>query len=151
MIGDKETFWIASELSSAPYHFLGSYSSVLGKLPRSLDYKPLSPHTPLPYIPPEICSVQILHLDSQRRPFWFNGSLRENKLIRDDLGEFTGWMDGGETWEKQLQWRYNQDNIWCAELEGGEVQRLNGTKFNEVLEQSIKDAKELDKQFLKKD
>ncbi|KAL8917310.1 MAG: hypothetical protein Q9208_008031 [Pyrenodesmia sp. 3 TL-2023] len=98
--GDKETFWLASEISGSPYHFHPFYAGIIG-VPKPLPTfksgarRPAPPpatplrshpiHSIQPKHPREICSAQALHLDHRNRPLWFNGSLRKNKSLGKSL------------------------------------------------------------------
>ncbi len=85
--GDKETFWIGFELAKQAYAFNPSGPSPMGIATRN---------QPPMY---ELCSVQILHVDLDGRPFWFNGGLFKNKNIgNDDLIVVKEFMTGPGNW-----------------------------------------------------
>ena len=125
--GDKETYWLAHELSSFPYIYAGSYAGIIGTV--SEDQK--------------ICSVQILHTDRQGKPFWFNGSLRKNKGKESrEFASLTHWIPGAATWDEMLKWNYIGDNTWCGQ---GVVRK--GVEYETVILRMIEEAKKVDEKF----
>src|SRR5271155_2480401 len=77
--GDKESYWFAHALTSAPYHFVPGYSGALGRIT-----KPQGDDVPDRARREEICTLQILHvLESTGQPFWFNNAMIENKAAND--------------------------------------------------------------------
>ncbi|KAI5479396.1 alpha-mannosyltransferase, glycosyltransferase family 71 protein [Pseudohyphozyma bogoriensis] len=90
--GDKESFWMGFELGQIPYHFDVPYASIIGQLTHP-DHKAHS-------IASQICSDHLFHLDHKGRPLWFNGSLFQEKRVKDN-GWFlaTHWAYGTVMWE----------------------------------------------------
>ena len=134
--GDKETYWLAHELASFPYSYItSSYAGVLGSVDATITTAP-SNRT--------ICSVQILHVDGQRNPFWFNGSLRKNKSDEKnrEFGKFSHWIEGTNAWETMPKWRFGGGNSWCAE---GKVR--GGDEFEPLIAAMIIEASAVDKMF----
>ncbi|KDE03326.1 mannosyl transferase [Microbotryum lychnidis-dioicae p1A1 Lamole] len=69
--GDKESYWIAFELAGIPYYFDPPFASTIGHLTYFSGSDGVSA--------PQMCSEHHLHLDRKGRPFWWNGSLFEDK------------------------------------------------------------------------
>jgi hypothetical protein len=91
-----------------------------------------------------ICSVQILHVNQHRTPFWFNGSLRKNKSNKEsrEFANFSHWIEGTNTWQTMPKWRFIGDNTWCAEGNVG-----SGATFEPVIAAMISEAKAVDQKF----
>ncbi|KAL8758691.1 MAG: hypothetical protein Q9184_003848 [Pyrenodesmia sp. 2 TL-2023] len=123
--GDKESLWLAFEMSGSPYHFHPFYAGIIGvpepkatpnatklsarrPIPPATDHRYHPIHSIQPKKPREICFAQALHLDHRNRPLWFNGSLRKNKNLRKSLerlrrpfpAETTMLQAGGEGRQK---------------------------------------------------
>ena len=132
-IGDKETFWIAAELSNTPYHFNPEYAGKLGVLQDNLKNEQ------------SVCGVHLLHLDSKRNPLWFNFSLRKNKALEGrEMASFTHWVSGNAT--NRLEWEYKGvDRVWCAS--GAEPQALKGTEYWDVLREMRREAERVDELY----
>jgi alpha 1,3-mannosyltransferase len=118
--GDKETFWVAMELSSADYHFQPWYAGTIGHVTDEIE-----PGADLMENEYEICGTHMLHLDHVgQAPFWFNGGIYENKG-HTDAGYTTlthYWV--GETDEirhSQPNWYWVDGNIGCLREKGIKV------------------------------
>jgi hypothetical protein len=91
VLGDKETFWIGSEIVNEPYSFYPGYGGSIGE---SFDNA-------------YVCGV-LSHSDDQGRPIWFNGGLEVDKrlqrdrlliithVVSDPRGENISWVEGNE-------------------------------------------------------
>jgi len=130
VLGDKETYWLAAELSDTPYYFQSTYAGLVGVL------EPGSKST--------ICSSHILHMDhTGNSPFWFNGGILLNKALDGrKFGVFTHFITGGATMADQPAWRYNGNEYWCAE--GKPAISLEDKSFQNVLEQILQEAKKVE-------
>ena len=130
VLGDKETYWLACELSDTPYYFQPDYAGLIGTL------EPGSGNTPTS----EMCSAHILHMDDTgEMPFWFNGGLLLNKASAgNDLVTLTHYITGGITWSDQPAWRYNGNEYWCAE--GKPATALTQKKLEVVVDQIMQEA-----------
>ncbi|CAO3613156.1 unnamed protein product [Mucor fragilis] len=83
--GDKETFWIGFEMIQAPYAFVRSYGAVIGGLGDA-------------GAAGTVCGNQ-LHLDTNNRPWWWNGGILRDKNKWDNRYlKFTHFAEG-EDWE----------------------------------------------------
>ncbi|GAN02981.1 alpha-1,3-mannosyltransferase [Mucor ambiguus] len=83
--GDKETFWIGFEMIQAPYAFVRSYGAVIGGLGDA-------------GAAGTVCGNQ-LHLDTNNRPWWWNGGILRDKNKWDNrYMKFTHFAEG-EDWE----------------------------------------------------
>ncbi|KAJ3489157.1 hypothetical protein NLG97_g6049 [Lecanicillium saksenae] len=102
--GDKETFWIGWELAGdLDYAFHDGSVAAMGVVeggaeeplvprddtPRQQDGTNVTATAKKPNLP-VICSPQLLHLDLDGRPLWFNG------CRATAAGETTEWMDNRE-------------------------------------------------------
>lgn len=68
--GDKDTFWIAMELSGVEYAFESWYAGNTGFVSADVD----------PGDNVQLCSLHMLHMDRSRKtPFWINGGIYERK------------------------------------------------------------------------
>ncbi|KAF3921868.1 hypothetical protein AA313_de0209392 [Arthrobotrys entomopaga] len=78
--GDKETFWLGWELvGDLDYAFHQGDVGIIGQLSDS-SKTPETLTTPRQY---EICAPQLLHLDLEGKPLWFNGWILKNKFEED--------------------------------------------------------------------
>lgn len=118
--GDKETFWVAMELSSVEYFFQPWYAGTMGTIG-----KDQPPDLNLSTNAVEICGTHMLHLDHVgQTPFWINGGVYEHK---DNTGagyaEMTHyWV--GETADIRLtqpQWYWVNGNVGCLRESGVKV------------------------------
>lgn len=126
---------MAAELSNTPYHFNPEYAGKLGVLQNNLKDE-LS-----------VCGVHLLHLDSNRNPFWFNFSLRKNKALPGrELADFTHWISGNATVRLEWEWE-GVDRVWCAWAAGAEPQALEGTVYWDVLQEMRHEAERVDEEF----
>ncbi|BGP21339.1 alpha-mannosyltransferase, glycosyltransferase family 71 protein [Rhodotorula toruloides] len=89
--GDKESFWMAFELCGLPYHLDREYAGIIGQLTHT-DTKSHSIDT-------FIQSDHLFHLDHKGRPLWWNGSLFQEKRVKD-RGYLiaTHWAPGTVDW-----------------------------------------------------
>ena len=138
VFGDKETFWLACELTSTPYYFNPFYTGIIGHYVAEAK---------------EMCSFQLLHLDSKGDPFWLNGGLRENKRLDQELGQkefatLTDYIPAGETWAEQPRWRYMKHGIFCTDTEPEKVKSVEGAGLTKVIRDMINEATEVDRVFL---
>ena len=118
--GDKETFWVAMELSSVEYFFQPWYAGTMGTIGKD---QPLD--LDLSTTPVEICGTHMLHLDhAGQTPFWINGGVYEHKDIPNSgYAEMTHyWV--GETADIRLtqpQWYWVNGNVGCLRESGIKV------------------------------
>jgi alpha 1,3-mannosyltransferase len=78
MHGDKETFWLSWEMSGdIDYAFYQGRAGQIGHFVQD-PFKSGG----------EICGIQLLHLNLEGRPLWFNGGIAENKNHDDHLTNF---------------------------------------------------------------
>ena len=130
-IDSKETFWLAAELSSAPYAFFPFSASIIGKAGEHLD-------APTHQFSKNLCSTQTLHIDSEQKPLWISGSLRrKNTSPSLDFASFTHWMIGTQA----MEWQNQGDEFWCAK---GQMVKIEGTELAYKLEKSKELAQRVD-------
>ncbi|KAK5211158.1 hypothetical protein LTR41_003770 [Exophiala xenobiotica] len=117
--GDKETFWLAMELSGVEYFFQPWYAGTMGTITeaKSQDKGKV-----------EICGTHMLHLDQLGQvPFWINGGVYEHK---DDPKRAYAQMTHywvGETSDirySQPDWYWINGNTAC--LKEGGVRKIPG-------------------------
>ena len=137
VFGDKETFWLACELTSTPYYFNPFYAGMIGHYEGGTM---------------KMCSVQLLHLDSKGSPFWINGGLRENKRRDQEIGQkdfanLTHYIPAGVTWADQPRWSYLKHGLFCTDTKAGQVKSLEEVGLTKVIEDMIAEATEVDKMF----
>ena len=137
IFGDKETFWLACELTSTPYYFNPFYTGMIGHYEAGAK---------------EMCSVQLLHLDSRGNPFWINGGLRENKRLDLEIGQkefanLTDYIPAGVTWAEQPRWRYMKNGVFCTDTKAGQVKSVEKAGLTKLIEDMIVEATEVDKLF----
>ncbi|KAI1615719.1 mannosyltransferase putative-domain-containing protein [Exophiala viscosa] len=120
--GDKETFWVAMELSAVDYFFQPWYAGTMGTItkedgqPEKIDLKSTKV---------EICGTHMLHLDHLgQTPFWINGGIYEHK--EDPSTGYSTmthyWV--GETSDIRLtqpQWYWVNGNTGCLRETGVRV------------------------------
>jgi hypothetical protein len=115
--GDKETYWLAFELSGIPYYFVEHYAGGLGN--EADDGQFCSDH-PLHFLPESTSDGSILEgltklKDGEEvkkgrpgRPAWFNGSLLKNKGLSG-----TKFIEETE-WAVDDKWIFLEDlERWC--------------------------------------
>ncbi|MCJ1469107.1 hypothetical protein MMC07_007740 [Pseudocyphellaria aurata] len=103
-LGDKESFWLAAELTQTPYHFNPWYASCLGILKN---------HN-------TVCGSQAGQRDSRGDLLWYNGSMRRDKWKPGrQLANITHWMGGHQNWSSLTQWYLDPQttgptaSLWC--------------------------------------
>lgn len=72
-----------------------------------------------------ICAPQLLHLDSEARPLWFNGWLAENKfksIEQRHFGQFDYFLPESQSPD---DWQMQSDNICCLSRGLDSLQRFN--------------------------
>jgi hypothetical protein len=146
--GDKETFWLGWELSGDfQYSFhhggagtmgivnetypLRERSSVQEGLSKTrgddsqedLDDSDTQLETPLSPLPDSytICAPQLLHLDLDGKPLWFNGWVLDNKFAdksHKHFADFESYVVEPQGWEGDDAWQLQQDNQCCLTTYG---------------------------------
>ena len=129
--GDKETYWLAAELTSTPYHFLPEYAGTIGAL--SEDNA-------------TICGLHLAHVDSQRKLLWVNGSARKNKkaMGTPELADFSHWMIGGTDYPAPPSWTVDEP-VWCAT--GVPPIAINGSEIESTVKGVMREVSSVDQDF----
>ena len=142
--GDKESYWLAAELSDTLYTFNPNYASMIGH------HEPSST---------EMCSCQLMHTDIEGVPFWFNAGLQTNKQIDDEdsqgFAKLTHFLGAGASWDEQFEWRYQGANLFCANVSESVVGEPNLSMLKtvedvglaRVIERILEEAKKADVEF----
>ena len=133
-IGDKETFWLGWELAGdTKYGFHDGDAGIMGRLknttavPKEATHKKYgqvennrpNPETLSKPVPKKvtICAPQLLHLDVDGRPLWFNGWLVPNKFSKakdTDLSYFEAFIkESREAFQEPAAWQLGENNICC--------------------------------------
>ena len=95
-----------------------------------------------------ICSTHIVHPDSQKKLFWFNGSLREDKYKekRTELARLTHWLVGSAEYSEYPMWQCISDGMtWC--LSGETVPAVQGTAYEGLIEDIKREGVAVDERF----
>ncbi|OQD72205.1 hypothetical protein PENPOL_c001G08590 [Penicillium polonicum] len=133
--GDKETFWIGWELAGDTYAFHSGGSGVMGivQTPDNFNTTDQQPEpafgTGTEAVPTKkehkmapgyesdvtICAPQLLHLNREKRPLWFNGWLYENKYAGSKrvLGRFEAFMEEPSESLDRAPWQLEESNLCC--------------------------------------
>ncbi|KAL5334123.1 mannosyltransferase putative-domain-containing protein [Aspergillus crustosus] len=128
--GDKETFWLGWELvGDTDYAFHEGDAGTMGVLEKpGSEFIPSTDGTaeasdadpegrePDSYT---ICTPQILHLDLDGRPLWFNGWVVANKYDQNERkpGVFDVFLREPRTKKTPDQWQLHQINMCCLTSE----------------------------------
>ena len=117
--GDKETFWVAMELSSAQYSFQPWYAGSMGTISLAEEQ---SPDLDLATNEVEICGTHMLHLDHRgQTPFWINGGVYEHKdNMEAGFAKMTHyWVgDTADIRLTQPTWYWVNGNVGCLKEKG---------------------------------
>ncbi|KAH8904857.1 hypothetical protein BR93DRAFT_929127 [Coniochaeta sp. PMI_546] len=113
--GDKETFWLAMELSGSEYYFQPWYAGMIGTIPDAeAGFNFTSDRV-------EVCGRHMVHLDHLGEPFWINGGVYDNKDQPErGYAELTHYLVGSPDGERP-EW-YPNNNLAC--LKGTGVRAL---------------------------
>ncbi|KAL5355817.1 mannosyltransferase putative-domain-containing protein [Aspergillus floccosus] len=134
--GDKETFWLGWELAGdSGYAFHNGSAALVGAATSSDKRDVQSTETPEQEAflgKMSICGPQLLHLDRDDRPLWFNGWLQHNKFAKGEAAkpiDFLEYIKEPSDVNDPNGWKLGTNNICCL--------RANST---EELSESEKDA-----------
>lgn len=117
--GDKESFWMGFELVKVPYQFRGLYAASIGILEH-----PTGSHS----MQSRMCTDHHLHLSYTGKPLWWNGSLFQEKRLKN-RGFFVGesWAVGTVDWDCDHE-------PWCMRgMRKGDVHHLRDDGLDTVL------------------
>lgn len=112
--GDKETYWMAAELSGTEYAFQDGYAGMIGR-------KETSPFFRTGDKQGRLCGTHLAHAKEpgSDEPFWFNGGLVVNKAQERTGGlklhTFEDWIPGSNIMDQQPNWWYKGNEVWCAQ------------------------------------
>ncbi|EPS43438.1 hypothetical protein H072_2571 [Dactylellina haptotyla CBS 200.50] len=126
--GDKETFWLGWELvADTDYAFHNGDAGIMGQLkeqePKPTD-APAGDQAKTDDEPKkekfEICAPQLLHLDLDGKPLWFNGWILDNKFEegrkKRRANNFVNYLRENPSPEPDSgpdQWQLKESNICC--------------------------------------
>lgn len=134
--GDKETFWLGWELSGDfKYSFHQGDAGTMGiindtySLNERSTFQTDASHQGAagsdsnPEMPVlldrdnyTICAPQLLHLDLDGKPLWFNGWILDNKFVdktQKHFGDFESYVVEPHGWEGPDAWQLQHDNQCC--------------------------------------
>lgn len=134
--GDKETFWIGWELAGdTSYAFHPGPAGIMGVVQDPDNFNPTNEQSasnldrglaatvtkrdrkmaPGHESDLTICAPQLLHLDRDKRPLWFNGWLYRNKYARTKrtIGEFDVFMEEPKEVLDPGAWQLEANNMCC--------------------------------------
>ena len=136
-VGDKETFWLASELADIPYAFHPTYAGIIGPMSANAEGVP------------EICSPQPLQTDMDGRPFWFNSGLMEDKTNAEnkEYANLTHYIPGGSNEQPVGGWRFIHDHTFCMGRNMGQMKSIKDAGLERVVEALVDEARAVDKMF----
>ncbi|KAB5580194.1 mannosyltransferase putative-domain-containing protein [Coniochaeta sp. 2T2.1] len=116
--GDKESFWVAMELTGFDYAFQPWYAGTMGTLSDGEDGK--QPDNLGEAV--EICGTHMLHLDYKgETPFWVNGGIYEHKGKKTSgYARMTHYWVGNTTEIRLTQpnWYWHEGNVACLKETG---------------------------------
>ncbi|KAF3920962.1 hypothetical protein ABW20_dc0109486 [Dactylellina cionopaga] len=110
--GDKETFWVGWELvGDTEYAFHQGDAGVMGQLKGQNETKTATGEL-------EMCAPQLLHLDLDGTPLWFNGWVLVNKFEtnpeKQQVNVFHNYLREDSTLDaNDNQWVVKQNNTCC--------------------------------------
>lgn len=136
-VGDKETFWLASELAGLPYAFHPTYAGIIG--PISLNNEGV----------PEICSPQPLQTDLDGRPFWFNSGIMEDKMNADNkaYANLTHYIPGASHEQPIGGWRFVHDHTFCMGRNTDQMKSVKDAGLESVAKALVAEARVVDNMF----
>ncbi|KAL4793108.1 mannosyltransferase putative-domain-containing protein [Aspergillus venezuelensis] len=131
VFGDKETFWLGWEMAAdTQYAFHTGGTGTMG-LAREVDNVGLKGNILIAADPPRyrICAPQLLHLDREGRPLWFNGWLLPTKWDKDKQpAKFEAFMQE-PTDHDGSPWELHEHNVCCLTSEKKVDFMINETKI----------------------
>ncbi|KAK7739009.1 hypothetical protein SLS53_005905 [Cytospora paraplurivora] len=161
--GDKETFWLGWELvGDTDYVFHQGDAGTLGVVQRHADITDVQPELPAWATPDNstdagleaaaagrppslrMCAPQLLHLDLEGRPLWFNGGLVHNKFLdrREWRFEvFESYLIEPRDVREPGAWVLEDGNMCCLTTDNhlrGELTVEQKELLSEIVEQARK-------------
>ena len=93
----------------------------------------------------EICSPQLLHLDLEGNPLWFNGWLLDNKFAdkkQKKFGHFEHYLIEPRDIREPGAWQLEESNMCCLTTDA-HLKRDFSADEKEILEMMINQAREV--------
>lgn len=121
MYGDKETFWLSWEMAGdVDYSFHSGGAGVMGRQNTSSAGSDDSATSGMLSTEkkPAVCAPQLIHLDRDGKPLWFNGWISKTKDDLTDWQQFDVYLqEPDETGRanKNNPWSINPGNVVCLE------------------------------------
>lgn len=95
-----------------------------------------------------MCSVQMLHVDSNQKPLWFNAGLRKNKKSESkEYVNLTHYIPAGVRMEEQPKWRYMKRGLFCTDTKSERVKSMEGAGLTQLVENITVEARKVDEHF----
>jgi alpha 1,3-mannosyltransferase len=145
MYGDKETFWIGWLLAgdegfafhSGDAASMGVAKPVLPEKKEDDDPDAQLPETPADPEAYEMCAPQLLHLDTEGKPLWFNGWIMDNKFAekgKRNFATFETYLTEPRDMREPTAWQLKENNLCCltsdkdkhSKFSAAEMEILNG-------------------------
>lgn len=121
MYGDKETFWLSWEMAGdVDYAFHSGGAGVMGRQNASSAGSDDSTTSGMSSTEkkPAVCSPQLIHLDRDGKPLWFNGWISKTKDDLTDWQQFDVYLQEPDETGRALKnnpWSINPGNVVCLE------------------------------------
>lgn len=93
-----------------------------------------------------ICAPQLLHLDADGKPLWFNGWVLDNKFAdksHKHFATFESFLVEPPVWEGQEPWQLQQDNMCCLTTDPSFKSDFTNAE-KETLDMIVRRAKEVE-------
>ncbi|KAL9110598.1 MAG: hypothetical protein Q9227_004956 [Pyrenula ochraceoflavens] len=135
---DKETYWLATEMTDTPYAFQPKYAGSIGQPTGAIHDR-------------KQCSTHAAHLDeSGRKLFWFSGALTKNKALKTEvssnaLANFGHHVAAGKSMDEQPRWMYRGEGVWCAE--GKPMIPLHSQGLDQTVSLMLEEAMTVEKEL----
>jgi alpha 1,3-mannosyltransferase len=129
MYGDKETFWIgfllagdegfafhsgdAASMGIAKPVPVEKPQKAVGSDPDAPELEDEPPEDPDAY---EMCAPQLLHLDVEGKPLWFNGWIMDNKFAekgKRNFAVFETYLVEPRDMREPTAWQLKENNLCC--------------------------------------
>jgi hypothetical protein len=150
--GDKGEEKQLRKRSSSDEDFSGLEPRAEAPQQQQQQQQPVQPATvPPPSVkeePPQqytLCSPQLLHLDTDGTPLWFNGWLLANKFAdkrQKKFGSFKHYLIEPEEIEEPGAWQLHENNECCLTVEKDRMRKFTAEELA-LLDRMMKKAREV--------
>lgn len=144
--GDKETFWIGFLLAGdESFAFHRGDAAIMGESPADGE-QGASDATIRPWNV-TICAPQLLHLDADNKPLWFNGWLLENKFVPKDQRKFQkmeSYLIEPTEFREPTPWQLTEANKCCLTSDGDKLFKFS-EEDRRFLDDVVEHAKKINR------